>query len=249
MRRLTPVSRASSAGPGRSGMRRARASPLPEPAGTMPSAAAVPISPRATSFAVPSPPTDSTSVSTRRCGRACELRGVSGPLGDGEVEVVPAGMAALGGPARLVARDARPRVQDRADLHAASRITRERLLDHAVGREALEIETSPRGAPVGPPPFVAQDLGERPSERLGIARGHQPSRDSVRHRLGDPARGGGHDRKAVRHRVEQARPESLEVRRQAEDRERRQQAIEVAAEACEHHAVGEAQGLRLRLER
>ena len=162
MRRLTPVSRASSAGPGRSGMRSARASPLPEPAGTMPSADAEPISPRATSFAVPSPPTDEHQLRARRRGRPRELRRVPGPLGDGQVEVVPARMAALGRPARLVARDARPRVQDRADLHATSRITPSvsSTMRSAVKRSRKQ--AAPAGAPVGPPPFVAEHLGEGP---------------------------------------------------------------------------------------
>ena len=103
-------------------MRSARASPLPEPAGTMPSAAAEPISPRATSFAVPSPPTDSTSSAPAAAACCASSVACPGPSVTDEIEVVPAGMPALDRAPRHVARDARPRVQDRADLHATSRI-------------------------------------------------------------------------------------------------------------------------------
>ena len=203
----------------------------PSPTGTMPRAAPVPITPRATSFTVPSPPTASDHVRAARHRLAREIGRVPGRPREVHGEVVPARPPSLDGVARAVGGDAGARVQDRADLHATSATTASvaSTIRSAVNRSRK------RRRPASPyarrrassPRTAASACGER----LRVARRGEAAVDAVLDGLGDPAGRGRDDREAEGHRVEKARAEALEVRREAEDRERRHQAVEVAAEA------------------
>ena len=158
-------------------------------------------------------------------------------------------MAALGGTPRLVARNPGARVQDRPDLHASASTDAQRLVHHPLAREALQEAIASRLAPGLASRLVGERLRERLGKRARVAGRDQPAGHAVQDGLRDAARGRRHHRQAERHRVEDARAEPLEPRRQAEHRERRQQAIEVVAEAGEHGPVGEAELARLDLER
>ena len=231
--------RAAAGGAGR-GRGRCRSPP-----GTIPSAAAEPSRPRATSLTVPSPPTAITSSAPAADRLAGELGGVPGLPGHVDRVVAPRGPSALDRLARAVA--ATPARGFRI-ARTFTRPPRARASVSSTMRSAVK-RSRKRRRPAAPraraPLLVAEDLGQGLGEGRGVPRGRRRGRSrrpppppgSRRRRWPPPGRP---NAMASSRLV----PEPLEVGREAEDRERRQEPVEVAAEAREDHAV--ARGPRSR---